>query len=331
MPLIRQVAATASTLDVAARDALRSACTGACMRNWKVLFAAVLFAEGLLFGHLVFLMRHMVRGKRALAALSHFGHAVSAGVFFATGMLHILPEAVHLLAAADGDEDDHGEEGEGFPWPYFIVVVAFYAIFFLEKIVIPKVLPNATDPCGELHATASDMKQVDEDDPLDPPPHSITQGFASAAFATALLQMLGLSVHSVLESLALGLSGDWSTLLHVFLATAAHRWATSLAISFTLVARLRYAPFLVALTLFSAMVPLGVGIAAAFSALAPIAKGTLFAVSAATFLYIGAFDAMADEFVLTDKWRGRKFCATVAGASVIAGVTGLLIGLDLHG
>lgn len=362
-----------------------SDCTGVCLRNWKIIFAVLLFAEGLLFGHLVLLLRRQTyKSQQTFANVTRFGHALSAGVFFATGLLHILPEAIEIMSG-EGHEEHEGEgeeeEGVSFPWPFFTVVVGFYGLFFIEKILIPKlfgrVSSHATDieknikadvkqvlqtrnDKGSSSGTPSDIvnegvcctegctgldeskegrnydlksavKITEESGMESSAPFELETRFASRAFAVAIIQIVGLSVHSLFESISLGLSSDFSTVLNVFIATAAHRWATSVAIAFTCAAELAYTPFVTVFLLFSVMVPVGIGIGAGLQQLNTTVQGVIFALSAATFIYIGAFETMAEEFVIDQKWIGRKFIATLTGAAIIIIVTGILVSLDVHG
>lgn len=149
------------------------------------------------------------------------------------------------------------------------------------------------------------------------------------AFVVAVSYILGISAHSLFESIALGLSSDFSTVLNVFIATAAHRWATSIAIAFTVAAELAYLPFLIVFGLFSVMVPIDVVLGAALQSLNHTMQEVLFALSADTFLYIGAFEGMVDEFVAHRKWHFRKFLSTVLGEIIIIVVTGILVALDI--
>ncbi|CAN8068378.1 unnamed protein product, partial [Agarophyton chilense] len=297
---------------------VRQVCESSCLRSWKIGFAAILLAEGLLFAHIVYFAKRVSggAGSRFLATI-RIGNAFSAGIFLATGFLHVLPEAVELLSGEDSHdaharllrksvrllsqfvrEDDDHHEGEGheehedeeghselFPWAYLITVLTFYLIFFVEKILIPKLLPSPSTH----DAHVKDLEQHSEEG------HQISsskysQGFGSRAFIQGLVEVIAISLHSLFESMALGLSSSFDVMLNIFIATAAHRWATSAALSFKLVRDLRYVPFLVLMTLFSAAVPVGIAIGAVLSSLSATVQGVLFSLSAGTFLYIGGFE-----------------------------------------
>lgn len=227
-----------------------------------------------------------------------------------------------------------------------VVGVSFYAIFFLEKIVVPRFVGESS--CGRVQETGDDVKDIEasfaegkassektesfENDSVhDSEREGESHGFRSTAFVGGVIQILALSAHSLFESMVLGLSGEFTTVLNIFIATAAHRWLTAMAISFKLARTLRYWPFLFLLSLFSTMVPIGIGVGAALTSLSAQAQGVLFAISTGALLYIGAFESMTEEFVEHKKWIEWKFLSTLAGAGIIVAATGILVALDIHG
>ncbi|KAI0560694.1 Zinc/iron permease [Gracilaria domingensis] len=331
---------------------VRELCEGSCLRSWKIGFAAILLAEGLLFAHIVYFVKKATGGVGAkFNAAIRIGNALAAGIFLSTGLLHIFPEAVELISGEEhahgrmlgagirllsklvrdeeGEEhdDEEGEEGhEGeFPWAFLIAGIAFYVLFAVEKILIPKLFPSVS-----LHGEhVKDVElQSDEGDEASSP---TLGGFGSGLFWQGLIQVVGLSLHSLFESMALGISNSFDVALNIFIATVTHRWATAAALSFKLIRGLRYLPFLVLVTLFSSAIPVGVAIGAALSSLSAAVQGVLFAISAGTFLYIGAFELMAEEFVERSDWQLRKFLFTILGAVIITVITVALKVTGVHG
>lgn len=181
--------------------------SSACIGRWKGGFIAALFVEGLIGAaapQALNVLRPSLRA-RSLRVANAFG----GGVLFATGMLHILPEAVAHLAgeghgSGHGEEDghdeehegeeheegeehhdeedgEHGESSHGFPTGYALAVAGFYAILFLEYLVLgkfthshgtaavaardqaaakgqrsPQPLASAVQPGGDAAATTTD-------------------------------------------------------------------------------------------------------------------------------------------------------------------------------
>eukprot|EP00178_Gracilaria_changii_P013643 TRINITY_DN384_c0_g1_i5.p1 TRINITY_DN384_c0_g1~~TRINITY_DN384_c0_g1_i5.p1 ORF type:complete len:367 (+),score=46.25 TRINITY_DN384_c0_g1_i5:817-1917(+) len=341
---------------------VRLECEGGCLTAWKVGFSAILLAEGLLFAHIVFFVRKFTDGPKLSLAL-RIGNAFSAGIFLAAGLLHIFPEAVELLAGeghgghggharmlgtvvrvlsnlvSEEDElhDDHHGEGEEheeeghegeFPWAYLITGIAFYLLFFVEQILFPKLFPTLGS-----HSHSVETKDVEED--VEKSDNAQQEGrkggFTSRAFIQGLLDVVGISLHSLFESMALGVSDSFDVMLNIFIAVVTHRWATATALSFKLIRDLRYLPFLVLMTLFSSAVPIGVAIGAGLSSLSATVQGVLFSVSAGTFLYIGAFELMAEEYVEHGEWKVRKFLFTILGAGIITVITVILSATGVHG
>lgn len=336
------------SLNALLRDTVPSECTAGCLAAWKASFAAILLVEGLIFGHIVFLLK---RSATSFSIVLQLGNALSAGVFFAAGVLHVLPEAVELFEGSHSAEEAHvrqatlrdDDDGVGtseeqddhakFAWPFFILMISFYILFFIEKILFPYIQRRRGSRKVDVQ-----VEQLPQDVEIGCDPLKIQQqvaeptekGFRSREFVSGVIEILGLSAHSLFESMALGLSAEFDTVLNIFIATAAHRWATATAISFKLVRHLSYFPFLVLLLLFSAMVPAGVGIGAALTSLSLQARGVLFSISAGTFIYIGVFETMAEEFVQHKDRVLGKFIFTLMGAGIITVVTVILNVLDIH-
>ena len=329
-------------------------CNGSCLTRWKVGFAVILLFEGLLFGHAAYFVKRLT-AARAFRMSMHFGNALSAGVFFAAGMLHVFPEAMELLGGdesseihhderQESDEEPHEEEGHGghsagFPWAALVLMLSFYFLFFLEQILIPKLSrsrPAHEDQAGlksspiDRDVEENELASMKEEE-LENEKELASVGIKSREFVHGLIQILGVSAHSLFESMALGLSQEFDTVLNIFIATVSHRWATSLALSFKLSRSLSYWAIIVLFIVFSGMVPLGVSIGAALSQLSDKAQGVLFAISASTFIYIGVYESMAEEFMQHEKWHGRKFIATLCGAGLIVATTAFLVGFDVHG
>lgn len=367
-PIVNRLGAHYPTAALVHQGAVDSStCTGTCLRNWKIVFCVLLFVEGVVFGHVVLLVRRFTDKRRAFTLATHFGHALAAGVFLSAGLLHILPEAVALLSGdSHGEEpndsedlhhDEHENETEhsseqsfasAFPWPFFVVMVGFYLFFFIEKILLPRLFGDSfhvhsmkeekvtysLDPSSTREEDVSAGPNTTFDSVGNPsntePQIVLEKKFMSVRFLVAFLQIIGLSAHSLFESMALGLSTKFSTVLNVFIATAAHRWATSVAIAFTVASSLAYAPFLVVILLFSAMVPVGVAIGVLLESLSDRVQGVLFSLSAATFLYIGVFENMSEVYVVHEEMRGRKFLFTLTGAAIITTITVILFATGVH-
>ena len=135
-------------------------CGHNCLLRWKIGFAVILFLESMLFGFALLAARRLTRiSGKFLSRSLHTINAIGGGIFLSTGMLHILPEAVELLAAGkegeahegehepeQQEQDPHAEEGHGhghghdlsFPTAYGIALLTFYIFFAIEHLVFAR-------------------------------------------------------------------------------------------------------------------------------------------------------------------------------------------------
>ncbi|OSX72345.1 hypothetical protein BU14_0445s0027 [Porphyra umbilicalis] len=402
--------------DAGAHDVDATCTSEACRRNWKIVFAAVLFFEGV-FGSLVpFGLKYLPRFDVAL----HMANAFSGGIFVATGMLHVLPEALALAAghAHEGETHDAhagegGEEEGGFPTVYALALASFFAILFVEHIVLRKyshahghaalaevvaekggtelAAVGGGDAKGALRpraaAAGGDRDSWDHVDGAGSPDAlkaeladearlaagapggrrlrdaagavggatvggrpgfasyaletsfevrrqtlaAANEGFFSANFFRALLAIVAVSLHSMFESLSLGLASDFASALNICIAIACHKWATSIALGVKCEKEeLRWGQYLSLILLFAAVTPATVGVGMALSGVSTTVRGVLFALSAGIFLFIGAFEVPAEEFMVHTRWLWGKFFAYGGGAAVITGITAVLIATGIH-
>lgn len=397
--------------------------SSACIGRWKGGFMAALFVEGLIGGAAPQALRFLGPVWRARSL--HLANAFSGGIFFTTGMLHILPEAIeHISGEGHGEEEhdeeheeeegeehhdeegEHGEESHGFPTGYALAVAGFYAILFLEYLVLGKFshthrvealaardraaakgqpsapsLASVAHPGSAEAATTSDglvpgVKAWDSDyttmmkegggstegdgargGTLQPSLSTASAhsdgslettetddsyygallevenvGFFSPNFWRAFLAAFSVAIHVVFESLSLGLASSWPVVLNTFLAIAAHKWATaaSLGVKFEK-ERLRWMQSAVLVVLWAAVTPAAAGIGAAIDGgVSDKVTGVLLALSAGTFLYIGALEVNAEEFVEDKRDRLPKALATTLGVGVIMAVTAILSSTGVH-
>jgi len=146
-----------------------------------------------------------------------------------------------------------------------------------------------------------------------------------AASTTMLLGAL--SVHSMLETAALAVARTKATAGLLAASIALHQPAESLAL---LVALLRAGfsgkKLLKLLLVFSAMGPIGalagLGLQAKFAALGGALDGALIALTAGTFVYVGATEVIPDEFDGGSASK-RKVAALLLGVVTILGLANL--------
>lgn len=332
-------------------DELDHDCEGSCLIRWKIGFAVILFLEAVIFGFALLVTRKLARSKgHLLSKIMHTVNAMGGGVFLSTGLLHILPEAIELLSSGEegeenaegehGGEHDHGHEHGGeFPTAYAIVLLSFYVFFFVEQVVFSKFgVGHDHDVDVEANRaslSANDGGEDDYESHQEKERASLSfsgrHGFGSVQFLLSLVALFGIAAHSLFESIAMGASGSFSTVLNTFIAICAHRWATTIALGTKFVKDdLSWAPYCVLIVLFALVAPLGVGIGIGVNTASQTAQGVLFAISAATFIYIGAFEVPGEEFLLYTRHKFGRFCAMIGGAVIITIITVILVVQEVH-
>lgn len=149
----------------------------------------------------------------------------------------------------------------------------------------------------------------------------------------ALMIGVALSVHSVLEGLALGAQEDIEQSLGIFVAILAHKGVAAFALGSKVVSYMQQMhpvadfdwalSFVACMTIFSVATPLGVAFAWGVTSIAAEDaeenpwSAVFSAVGAGTFLYVATIEVIPKELAVDATNRGIKFLALVAGAVVM--------------
>ena len=140
----------------------------------------------------------------------------------------------------------------------------------------------------------------------------------------SLVLLVALSFHSIFEGLAIGLQQDLGQLMSLFLAVIGHKGIMAFSLGLTLAqANLNFKQYFMAILVFSAASPLGMGIGIAVaehqSLAADIANGVLQGIAGGTFLYITFFEVLPHEFN-NPRNRMLKLFAMLVGYACICGL-----------
>lgn len=319
-----------------------------CLGLAKGGLAVVLTLEALVAGYASRMLPSSPRVRGMAGALA-------SGIFLAITFTHVLPDANELLAhAGHGDEgleehvghDEEGHEEEGheedegnqFPVANVIALAVFAGLIVVEGCLLAGVLEHHGgvhgDGDGDDVLTVSREKAGGEKEEeivvgIDEEA-GLVRGGKSAFFGASLLagglSIIGVSLHSLVESLAFGLAPDFTSAISVFVAIMAHRWIVSSALVARLTAwpGLRSGQALALFCVFLFMVPAGVGAGVGLKDVGAGVQGVLVAMAAGAFLYLGVEGVVG---VLTGCEGGKRverFGAFIVGASIMVLIEGIL-------
>ncbi|CAM9507855.1 unnamed protein product [Ectocarpus sp. 6 AP-2014] len=255
-------------------------------------------------------IRSFVESKRAIS----MANAFSGGVFLSLAFGHMMPHATL------------GFEESGLPAnvPYFLTLSGYMLIFFVEKVAFDahNIMHEGDGHGQQQHGggkTVADGSSV----------AAVAAGGGEGGVAaggnsgrSAIILLLALGVHALMETMALGLSSNRVSAGLLAMSIGLHQPAESLAllVSF-LKSGLSERQVIKYLSIFSCLGPAGLGLGIAISEFAgKLADAVMVAMAAGTFIYVGATEVIAEEFESPhDKWK--KFSALTAGIVIIAYVT----------
>jgi len=259
--------------------------------------------------------------------LMALANTFSAGIFLMLAFTHLIPHALHTMENANINP----------MFAFQATVVGYLVIFAIEKLffdshhILHEVeggKPGLEEMDTGRLSNVSQSSQTSSDDGGDRSP---TRPRASSVVSqqSAVVLMLAMAVHSLFETVALGMAPDRTSAIILASSVALHQPAESLAL---LVAFLKTSMerkvIMRWLGLFSIIGPFGVFLGRFIQALAsPMVEGFLVAMTAGTFLYVGTTEIIPESFEddvpSGEKWK--RFAALVGGIGSI-----MLIGGDDH-
>ena len=235
----------------------------------KLLAIALVFAAGWLGGRLA------LRGRRAGrdAAWLSLGNALAAGIFLGMGLIHLLADA------------DRAWRGLGWSYPvaFVLAAAAFAAILLFEHVLLPESAHAMT------HAHAGERA------------HGIELAESAAPFHVYGL-LLGLSFHSVLAGIALGLQPGLAEVSAILVAILAHKATEGLALGMSLLPSTSPSRSRQLVLVFALTTPLGVLAGILARRLVDPGTGLTFdalisSLAAGAFVYIASMDMLQDEML----------------------------------
>jgi zinc transporter 1/2/3 len=226
-------------------------------------------------------------------------NSFSGGVFLSLAFGHLLPEAIH---------DFEGSEVV----PCCVVLAGYFLIFAVEKILF------STDTLlegGHGHSHSHSHSH-------SPAPASSSGSGGGGGGLGAVLLLTALGVHSLIETMALGVQSNAKSAWLLAASIGLHQPAESLALLVALVKTgLPRRQVMLLLTAFTMLGPLGLasGILAS-EVIGGRVEALLVALTAGTFIYVGATEVIGEEFEAPVESKWPKFGALSLGMAAIAAI-----------
>jgi zinc transporter 1/2/3 len=223
--------------------------------------------------------------------LLEWGNAFAAGIFLGAGFVHMLPDANAAWQ----------QLGWHYPIGMLLAAAAIIAMLLFEHVLPPE------DAHHALHAPS--IHRFDHDAP---------EGSLRAVYAI----LTALSIHALLEGLALGAQSELRSALVIFAAILAHKLMEGFALGVSLARGALPHPRAIALlALFATATPVGIIAGATVGALEGptrlACEATFLSLAAGTFAYVATLDILREEFH-EPSGRLAKWIWVVAGAGVMA-------------
>lgn len=258
----------------------------------------------------------------------------SGGVFLGACLLDLFPDVQEMMDSIMVRITSNFS----FPVAEFTVALGFFTVFIVEGVVASchgggaEGTAAETEPLISAPAVnygSSDRTEADLVTGESGHGHSEGQGHGHShlpsgqAGIRSLMLVLALSLHSVIEGLAIGLQESTDQLLQLFAAVGIHKGILGFSLGLSLVrdGSLSFCRMLSSALAFCGASPLGVGIGwavtnAGSSVAGDTANAVLQGVACGTFLYITFFEVLPHEFRY-NKDRLLRTLFVVIGFSVV--------------
>lgn len=314
---------------------------GISLQGFKIILQLMLTTFNILCWAIP-LHNNKISGNQSIMGLAN---AFSGGIFLMLSFGHMIPHSLEIFESIGVTRDR----------TFQFTVVGYLLVLFLEKILfnshslLHSVMDhNHSHGHGHGHGHSKEIatnhnshnhnhEQTNLDDcNICEEEHTSKSLDLKKTLSprSAILLLLAMSLHSLFETMALGLASDKSSATMMAASVCLHQPAESIAL---LVAFLKTSLSRNAvirwLTLFSAVGPLGVSLGVLISKISsPYASAVIVSLTAGTFLYMGATEIVGEEFEDakgSEKWK--KFISMLSGIALILGVTHLTAGWEHHG
>ncbi|GMH45237.1 hypothetical protein BSKO_13194 [Bryopsis sp. KO-2023] len=282
------------------------------VRGLKLVAAAVLLAEAIVGAMVPLVVGHFKKFNFWLSILNSF----AGGVFLSTGFTHMLPHIEETESEVKGLDE--------YPLGSVILVIGFMIVFFVERIIFD--VHTSVDTVFRSDGQEVESKSIHLEDGAVAPSQN-KQGPTEAEkkwarMANPIILLLAISVHAVLEALALGLEEHRNGVLILFASIGSHKGVAAMALAARFIrngaTKKQVLGFMAG---FSVIAPIGILIGMASSDVDPLVHLILSGLAAGTFIYVGAYEVIAEEFHgrhISNGAKQIKYLAVAMGVLVIS-------------
>ena len=222
----------------------------------------------------------------------HYINGFSGAIMFSTAFIHLLP---HILE----------NQFTTYPFAMLFVVLSFYIIMFIEKIIF------------HIH-------------------HHETSTNCKGDFIKNIINVLAIGLHAMVAGITIGISDTHERLTQIFIAVISHKLFASYAIGNKIFKSNNKCAIIIPLLVFNMMTPGGVIIGYYVNNINPWLDMILNSISIGAFLYIGCTDTLIDEIEMhhdhtSQNHEQNRYTETSFNTSNITSLRSLEIDMpDIH-
>lgn len=244
--------------------------------------------------------------------LLSLANCFAGGIFVMLAMGHLIPEAIQVFT----NLLPSGESASGVDYALQYTIVGFLGMLFIEKIAFDAEAIKSETNSDSMGTQAKTVA----------PSNSLWARLPVVKLNSAVVLCLAMSFHSFFEAAALGLAPDKISALLMASSIGLHQPAESLALLVAFVKQLEPKGSMTKkdivwiLSLFSCVGLVGVcaGVMIKSAAQGSMLEAAVLAVTAGTFLYVGATEIVSEEFE-DAPWmtKVKRFLSYLVGIGVI--------------
>lgn len=244
----------------------------------KLISLAIIFVQSVIGGFIPVIFK-----LRKMNWIIPWLRAFSGGIFLATGLIHLLMDAVEATYRVHAQEDWSGE----YPLGMLFAGIGYMLVMLFEKVF--------THHHGMIVAQ-------DEENSGSCYCKDVSFAWNFRKLQAPLVSLLALSVHSILAGIAVGIASSHDELIDIVIAIVSHKMIASLALGYKFVqAGASIWEVSTNIILFACATPIGIGIGMATEKDDAWVLCVLHGLTAGIFLYVGTVEVGADSFETLEK------------------------------